>query len=112
MRTRHKRLTDYGIPDVEISGLYDLCKNLDDRGRGLLQIVVKDSCPPGIAEYILKSLTDGSSYDAMSKRGEWIPIGRDDFYRYRWKTLAAFYWKLEGSEINGRLWERRIQQNT
>ncbi|MCD8371232.1 MAG: hypothetical protein LUC94_13090 [Clostridiales bacterium] len=99
MRTRHKRLTDYGIPESEVNGLYDLCRNLDDRGRELLHVAAVDSCPPGIAEYIFKSLTDGSSYDAMSK-SQWIPIGRDDFYGYRRKALAKFYWERKGI-LNG-----------
>lgn len=93
MRTRHKRLSDYGIPGGEISGLYNLCRNLDDHEKLLLHAVVMDSCPPGIVEYIFKSLIDGSSYDQLERSGEWVPIGRDDFYGYRRKTLAAFYWK-------------------
>ncbi|MCD8120817.1 MAG: hypothetical protein LUE65_01060 [Clostridiales bacterium] len=100
MRTRYKRLSDYGIPDVEIRGLYDLCRNLDDCERELLHVAAIDSCPVGIVSYVEQSLIDGVSYDAMSKRGEWIPIGRDDFYGYRRKALAVFYWEMKGMKIN------------
>lgn len=89
MRTREKKLTDYGIPTEDIERLKFYCKkcNSDDR---LLLFQSAISSAPGLEVSVYDSLVNGLGYERIS-RSRIIPAKKDDFYAYQRKTLAHFY---------------------
>lgn len=86
MRIREKKYKDYGIDTTEKEKILDFCKNANAYERKLIfQAAVCSN--PDIAEYLCESLTKGISYDMIFKK-KYVPIGRDDFYGYRRKTIS------------------------
>ena len=90
MRMRYKYLSDYGIPGQDQKALLIRCAHLDNDEKKILEAAAL-SAAPGLEKYIIRSITEpGMGYRSIGD----IPIGEDDFYAYRRKTLAIFYDRL------------------
>lgn len=88
MRTRNKKWTDYGLTYEDVGRLRSECLNA--AGKDYERICkAAEEANVEMSEYIVKSLTDGLSYERMS-RETYIPINRNDFYAYQRKTLAIY----------------------
>ena len=93
MRTREKKISDYGISCDEEKKLKDFCRKMDAENR-LILLQCAISAAPGLEVYIYDSLISGVGYRTMENMGRKIPAKEDDFYAYRRKTLATFYDRL------------------
>lgn len=92
MRTREKKLSDYGISPDRAQELLLLARQ--EQNRNLLRRAAESSCP-GLSDSLVKSLTEGIGYWSICS---WvcIPATKADFYGYRRKALAAFDNLLKG----------------
>ncbi len=89
MRTRYKKMSDYGISDEDSKKMLDYCQSMNTEERlRLFQCAITSA--PGLEIVVYESLVTGAGYRTITKRGRNIPIKEDDFYAYRRKTLAAF----------------------
>lgn len=86
MRTREKRYKDYGVTKEEKEKVLNFCKNAKKEDEFLIRNAAL-CANPYIADYICDSLKNDLSYDRLFKT-LYVPIGRDDFYGYRRKTIA------------------------
>ena len=86
MRTREKKLSDYGISLERAQELLLLARQ--EQNRDLLRRAAENSCP-GLSDSLLKSLTEGIGYWSICS-WVYIPATKADFYGYRRKTLAVF----------------------
>lgn len=86
MRTREKKLSDYGISPDRAQELLALARQ--KQNRDLLLRAAESSCP-GLSDCLVKSLTEGIGYWSICS-WVYIPATKVDFYAYRRKTLAAF----------------------
>ena len=93
MRTRYKKLRDYGLTADEEKELKERCRNLDARDIEILHETAVSSSP-GIEDSICKSIIERTGYRTMCKK-QMIPVNEEDFYAYRRKTLAMFYERLK-----------------
>ena len=93
MRTRYKKLRDYGLAADEEKELKERCRNLDARDVEILHETAVSSAP-GIEDIICKSIIERTGYRTMCKK-QMIPVNEEDFYAYRRKTLAMFYERLK-----------------
>lgn len=93
MRTRYKKLKDYGLTQDDERKLKDRCNNLDGRDIEILRETALSSAP-GIESCICESIVKRKGYRELSKTQE-IPVDEEDFYAYRRKTLALFFERLE-----------------
>lgn len=93
MRTRYKKLKDYGLTTDEENALKDRCKNLDARDREILHETALSSAP-GIEDYICESVINHTGYRTLCEK-QMIPVNEEDFYAYRRKTLAMLYERLK-----------------
>lgn len=90
MRTREKKLTDFGVYPEDEERLRTYCRNLSiDEKLILIQRAI--SAAPGLELAIYESLTEGLGYRDLIKKGRQIPAKDTDFYAYRKKTLFYFY---------------------
>ncbi len=87
MRTREKKLEDYGISRDRAQELLILARQ--EQNRALLCRAAENSCP-WLSECLVQSLTGGGGYDRLYMR-IYVPATKADFYGYRRKTLAAFH---------------------
>lgn len=80
---------DYGISSQRYKKLKDICRS---RKHNDLVRSVAYMTDPGIAEYIILSVTGNLSYDGIEYAAGLgrIPCGRTDFYGYR----RLFYYNL------------------
>lgn len=86
MRTREKKLSDYGISPERAQELLLLARQ--EQNRNLLCRAAESSCP-GLSDSLVKSLTEGVGYWSICS-WVYIPATKADFYGYRRKTLAVF----------------------
>ncbi len=86
MRTREKKLEDYGISKDRAQELLILARQ--EQNMDLLRRAAESSCP-GLSDSLVKSLTEGIGYWTICS-WVYIPATKADFYGYRRKTLAAF----------------------
>lgn len=93
MRTRYKKLRDYGLTADEEKELKERCRNLDARDIEILHETAVSSAP-GIEETICKSIINHIGYRSLLKEQE-IPVSEEDFYAYQRKTLAMLYERLK-----------------
>ncbi|HJA91932.1 MAG TPA: hypothetical protein H9717_02235 [Candidatus Eisenbergiella merdipullorum] len=93
MRTRYKKLKDYGLTTDEENALKDRCKNLDARDIEILHETALSSAP-GIEDCICESIIEHTGYRTLYKK-KMIPVNEEDFYAYRRKTLAMLYERLK-----------------
>ena len=93
MRTRYKKLKDYGLTQDDEKKLKDRCNNLDARDIEILRETALSSAP-GIENCICESIVKRKGYRELSKTQK-IPVGEEDFYAYRRKTLALFFERLK-----------------
>ncbi len=92
MRTREKKLSDYGISPARAQELLLLARQ--EQNRDLLRRAAENSCP-GLSDSLVKSLTEGIGYWSICS-WVYIPATKADFYGYRRKTLATFDNLLKG----------------
>lgn len=90
MRTRKKKLSDYGVFPEDEKKILAMCRMADKQERQELMQICIASAPCGIEVYLYWSMTLNMSYDEISKK-EYIAATRDDFYGYRRKAMAKFY---------------------
>ncbi len=86
MRTREKKLSDYGISPERAQELLLLARQ--EQNRDLLRRAAENSCP-GLSDSLVKSLTEGIGYWTICS-WVYIPATKADFYGYRRKTPAVF----------------------
>lgn len=86
MRTREKKLSDYGIGRERAQELLMLARQ--EKNRTLLCEAAKNSCP-WLSDCLVWSLTEGIGYWSICS-WVYIPATKADFYGYRRKALAAF----------------------
>ena len=90
MRTRKKKLSDYGVPVEDGKKILALCRMANKKERQELMQICISSAPCGIEVFVYWSLVLGMSYDEILKK-EYIAATKDDFYGYRRKAMAQFY---------------------
>ena len=93
MRTRYKKIKDYGLDAHDEDAIRERCRNLDARDIEILHETALSSAP-GIEDSICKSIIERTGYRTMCKK-QMIPVNEEDFYAYRRKTLAMFYERLK-----------------
>lgn len=86
MRTRYKRLRDFGLTVEEANELRTWCRTCLPEERELIRKAA-DMANPQLSRWLYQSLVRGQSYDTMLAK-EYIPIRREDFYAYQRATLA------------------------
>ena len=95
MRTRTKKLTDYGVPETvtkeEIKGK---CRNASDEVKMIVAKMCELYVPYGLERLVYKSLIEGRSYDRLYA-WEYVPIKADDFYGYQRRVMAHLYFELK-----------------
>lgn len=90
IRTRNKKLEDYGVYPEDEDVLKRKCiEATRDERHELLHCCI-NAAPEGLEVLLYESLACGKSYDQISKN-KYIPIKKDDFYGYRRKAMALFY---------------------
>lgn len=89
MRTRHKSLSDYGVPEEDIEPLKKYCLSADADDRILL-LQCAISAAPGLEISIYDSLVSGKGYNSITNERE-IPALKADWYGYQRKTLDKYY---------------------
>ena len=94
MRTREKKLSDYGISPDRAQELLLLAKQ--EQNMDLLCMAAKSSCM-GLSDFLVKSLTEEVGYWSICS-WVYIPATKADFYGYRRKTLAVFNNLLQDAE--------------
>ncbi len=95
-----KSYADYGITDEKVKGLLRECR-AGKHGAEVRTAAYKIN--PLIAEYIILSIMNKKSYDALKIKMELgemecIPFGRSDFYALRLHTLVILDNMLAGKE--------------
>ena len=88
MRTREKSYEDYGLTKDEIHYIKEFCFNSNTEQQKEIIKVALSELSPYIASKCLESLIHNKSYDDLCKE-EYLYIGKDDFYGYRRKGMAA-----------------------
>lgn len=88
MRTREKSYRDYGLTDVEIEYIKDICRNADTEQKKAVIKIALSELSPYIASKCLDSLINNKSYEDLCKE-EYLFITKVDFYAYRRKGMAA-----------------------
>lgn len=99
MRTREKKLSDYGVPNESYKEIKERCWKSTDEERLVLSAVCYSNLPGWASEYVYRSLAGRESYDKIMKK-DYIPVKKDDFYGYQRKAMAAYYLTL----INNGMW--------
>ncbi len=95
-----KSYADHGITDKKVKGLLRECR----AGKYGAQVrTAAYKVNPLIAEYIILSIMEKKSYDALEIKMELgemerIPFGRSDFYALRLHTLVILDNMLAGKE--------------
>jgi hypothetical protein len=88
MRTRDKSYEDYGIKDNEIDYIKQFCiKSNAEQQEQIVKIALSE-LGPYIALKCLDSLVNNKSYEDLCKE-EYLCVGKNDFYGYRRKGMAA-----------------------
>lgn len=87
MRTRKKKLADYGITREEETELFRLARLEENKEVLCKAAEVTNSF---LAPYLIKSLQDGSGYYRIFGKMGLRPCTGADFYGYKRKTLAVF----------------------
>lgn len=85
MRTRKKKLTDYGISEQRGTELLKLAA-LEENQETVCRAANMSN--PYLAPYLVKSLQKKVGYDRLFGSMYFRPCIRQDFYGYRRKTLA------------------------
>ena len=106
MRTREKRLMDYGITARRGHELIILAQQ--EENKEILEEAAEVS-NSYLAPYLVRSLTSGRNQKGQSKVGyrtlfkyaPYPPCKEDDFYAYKRKTLAVFNTFLNGRAFGG-----------
>lgn len=92
MRTRNMSYKDYGISDDEIHYILDFCRKADKEQKSVIKNALAE-LPPYISPYVFYSLVDNLSYDDICAReakcGNFIFIGKGDFYGYRRQGMES-----------------------
>lgn len=87
MRTREKKLSDYGISEARGRELLRLAA-LEENRQAVCEAAMESN--PYLAPYLVKSLRQGVGYYQMMGIMYFRPCTSADFYGYRRKALAAF----------------------
>ena len=95
MRTREKKLSDYGITEERGRELLRLAA-LEENRQAVCEAAEESN--PYLAPYLVKSLRQGVGYYQVMGAMYFRPCTAADFYGYRRKTLAAFDKLLTGKE--------------
>lgn len=88
MRTRNKKMSDYGVPKEDEQKVWILCQKQEY--SDILRNAVLSSVPHGLEEPIYDGLSKGQGYSTIGKSQE-IYAKRDDFYAYKRRAAAEFY---------------------
>ena len=97
MRTRVKRMLDYGIDEVRCKELLELAKCEDN--QRILEMAAKAS-NDYLAQYLVISLQKkGVGFRSLFKDEVYLPCTEDDFYAYKRRTLALFDIFLKVEEV-------------
>lgn len=93
MRTREKKLSDYGVPNTLYREIKERCCNSTDEERETLHLVCYLNTPAWVSQFVFRSLARRESYDEIMK-WDYIPVKSDDFYGYQRRAMAAYYLTL------------------
>lgn len=92
MRTRNKSYKDYGITDKEIHYIFDFCQKSNEEEKKLIKNALAE-IQPYVASYVYYSLVSNLSYEDIcakeASNGNYLYIGKGDFYGYRRKGMEA-----------------------
>lgn len=83
MRTRNKKLSDYGLSKQDTKKIKECFRNCDGFKRTIVEKVAKE-VNPQIADALISSICDGKSFNALPD----VYISEADFYAYRRKCFA------------------------
>lgn len=84
MRTRDKKMSDYGVSKEREKELIIFCRNNEN------EELVKEAARmanPFIDRYIFANLIYGIGYNRLTRQ-YFIPLPQNDFYGYRRRTLG------------------------
>lgn len=93
MRTRDKKLSDYGINKDREKELLLFCRNTENED------IVKEAAGranPFLKTVLCDNLLNQLSYDKIIKENSDLPCLRNDFYGYRRRTLGILNEMLAG----------------
>lgn len=85
MRTRNKKLSDYGVSKERAKQLLKYCRECDE--TFLIRRAAEQE-NSSISDSLFQSVTKGLSYERLMGK-EYIPIEKKDFYGYRRKMLSV-----------------------
>lgn len=104
MRTRNKKLSDYGLSPEDMRTIKGYCTRCPD-AHGAVKFIAK-AVNAAIAEAVTASICEGKSYNSLD-----VYLPESDFYGYRRKCCSVIKRLMQECDIWSKCEETNIGHN-